>query len=196
MPKRDLSFVIAAAAITAIFLTPTLKNLGLYGKIPSPPIVIFVVFPIVAIVGMLVAYMLGKGMKILWQLAKFGLVGVMNTTIDFGILNFLVSLTGTTSGAGIVPLNLTSFGAATINSYFWNKSWVFDKSKKSNFISFFVVSLIGIGINSGLVYVMTTYVPPVIVHSPVLWANLAKIIATFASLVWNFLGYKLVVFKK
>ncbi len=196
MEKRDLFFTIGASVLITFFLTPTLKNLGLYAKIPSPNIVIFVVFPIVAIVGMIVASFIGRFMAILWQIAKFGLVGVLNTVIDFGILNLLITLTGIQAGLGIVPLNLTSFTLATVNSYFWSKYWVFGGAKKSKFITFLIVSVLGIVLNTAVVFVLTTFVPAPGQMSPTVWANVAKIIATFVSLVWNFLGYKLIVFKR
>jgi len=56
--------------------------------------------------------------------------------------------------------------------------------------------LIGLAINSGIVYAITTFVPPTFVDSQKLWANLAKVLATGISLVWNFTGYRLIVFKK
>lgn len=196
MKKRDLLFSIGASVLITLFLTPTLKNLGLYGKIPHPNIVIFVVFPLIAIVGMLVASFIGRLAAILWQIAKFGLVGVLNTVIDFGILNLLITLTGIQAGFGIIPLNLASFTLATINSYFWSKYWVFVGAKKSKFIIFLVVSVLGILLNTAVVFLLTTFVPPPVHMSATVWANVAKIVATLVSLVWNFLGYKLVVFKK
>lgn len=196
MKTKDLTATVLASALISVFLPPTLRNLGLYSKIPNPNIVIYVVFPIVAIIGMIVANFLGRKIAILWQLAKFGLVGVLNTTIDFGILNFLIMLSGKSSGSMIIPLNILSFSVATLNSYFWNKHWVFVGTKKSNFVSFAMVSAIGIAINTATVYFLTTYIPPQIVKSPTQWVNLAKVLATGLSLVWNFLGYKLVVFKK
>lgn len=196
MQKKDLAATVLAAALIAVFLPPTLRNLGLYNKIPNPNVVIYAVFPILAIVGTIVANFLGRRMAILWQIAKFGLVGVLNTTIDFGILNFLIILTGISSGSMIIALNLASFGAATVNSYFWNKYWVFAGTKRGNFVTFMIVSIVGIAINTATVYLLTNYVPPQVVESPVLWANIAKVLATGLSLVWNFLGYKLIVFKK
>lgn len=196
MKTKDLTATVLASALISVFLPPTLRNLGLYSKIPSPNIVIYVVFPIVAIIGMIVANLLSRKIAILWQLAKFGLVGVLNTTIDFGILNFLIMLSGKSSGSMIIPLNILSFSVATLNSYFWNKHWVFVGTKKSTFVSFAIVSAIGIAINTATVYFLATYIPPQIVKSPTQWANLAKVLATGLSLVWNFLGYKLIVFKK
>jgi putative flippase GtrA len=196
MKKRDLLFTVGAAALITVFLTPTLKNLGIYAKIPNPNVVIFVIFPVITILGMLVAYFIGRIAAILWQIAKFGLVGVLNTVIDFGVLNFLITLTGIQAGLGIIPLNLTSFTLATVNSYFWSKYWVFEGSKKSKFIAFLVVSILGILLNTAVVFALTTFVPPPAHMSPTVWANAAKVTATFVSLIWNFLGYKLIVFKK
>lgn len=189
-------FTLAAALVTSAFLFPTLKTTNIYNSLPYPTILIFAVFPIVSVLGMFVVNMLGRKVPILWQMAKFGQVGVLNTVIDFGILNFLIGYTQVLFGVGIIPLNITSYFIAILNSYFWNKNWVFGGSKKSNFITFVVITLIGLAINTGVVYGLTTFVPRVIVNSPELWANLAKVVATVFSLVWNFAGYKVIVFGK
>jgi putative flippase GtrA len=62
------------------------------------------------------------------------------------------------------------------------------------FWTFLVVSLIGLLVNSGLLAFISSNMQ--LVESPDLNKNLAKIVATFASLVWNFIGYKLIVFRK
>jgi putative flippase GtrA len=194
MPKKDLLLSFIASLITAAFLVPTLINTDYYQKIPFIFAILFVVFPVATIIGTYIAYILGRKLAIFWQLAKFALVGVLNTAIDFGILNALIFTTGITSGIGIIPLNVASFSTAIVNSYFWNKKWVFGASKGS-FVVFVVVTLIGLGINTGVVFALTTFVPPVFVTSETLWANLAKVLATALSLIWNFAGYRLIVFK-
>ena len=73
---------------------------------------------------------------------------------------------------------------------------IFKAKKEANFITFGIVTLIGLAINSGIVYAITTFVPPTFVDSQKLWANLAKVLATGISLIWNFTGYRLIVFKK
>jgi len=137
---------------------------------------------------------------IIEQLVRFVVVGVINTGIDFLILNIEMFLTGITSGSGMLIQNAVSFGLATINSYYLNKSWTFgDKDKKKEgikFAQFLTVSIIGITINSLIVYLITSFVPPMFGISPQLWANVAKLAATVISLMWNFMGYKFIVFKK
>ena len=196
MKSRDFYLTLLASVLTAVFIGPTLQGLGLSAKIPFPVYQVGIAFVIISMVGMLLANFVGKKIAVLWQIAKFGLVGVLNTAIDFGILNYLSILTGITGGGKIIPLNITSFSVAVLNSYWWNKSWVFEGRKNANFIAFLVVSTIGVMINTGTVFLLSTYVSIPAGLSENLWLNLAKILATFLSLAWNFLGYRLIVFKK
>jgi putative flippase GtrA len=157
-----------------------------------------VVFPFLFLLGVLAGNFLSRIKKIFLQLARFGEVGVLNTLIDFGILNLLIWQTGITGGWAIAPLNAASFLCATTNSYFWNKFWTFEESRKASgrqFSKFLVVSGIGIGINTGIMVAGTVLFSPMFGISPAGWANIMKILATLVSMVWNFLGYKFVVFK-
>ena len=61
---------------------------------------------------------------------------------------------------------------------------------------FTAVSIGGAVINAVIVGTMTAYIDPLLGFSPELWANVAKVLATGLSLIWNFIGYKLFVFKK
>lgn len=196
MKSRDLLLSIAAAALTAFFLPPTLKERGVNLLSAYPTYYIYVAYPSIALVGMVVLYYIGKKVKILWQLAKFGLVGVLNTAIDFGILNFLSGYLQVTEGVQLIPIKATSFFVALVNSYWWNKNWVFESKKKANLVTFVVVSVIGISLNVSAVYILTTLIQPPATMSAQIWLNLANVAATFLSLAWNFLGYRLVVFKK
>lgn len=131
------------------------------------------------------------------QMVKFVLVGFSNTAIDFGVLNLLMWQTGIYKGKFIILFNVAAFIIAIINSYSWNKLWTF-KSKNTNvkkeFIQFITIAIIGSIINTSIVYGIATYAPPIIAKE--LLVNLAKVLATIVSLVWNFLGYKFIVFKK
>ncbi|HEV8601160.1 MAG TPA: GtrA family protein [Patescibacteria group bacterium] len=159
----------------------------------------------------------GQKPALLRQISVFIVVGVINTAVDFAVLNLLSHFTGIKKGQGVIPLNYISFSCAVIVSYFLNKHWTFRDSgtvdKTKQFTFFLIVSVIGASINSLVVYLVTTFVPipanllaSVLSYVPalankfgdlaVLWLNLAKLAATAVSLVWNFVGYKLFVFKK
>jgi len=137
---------------------------------------------------------------IIKQLAKFVVVGGVNTGIDFLVLNVEMALTHITSGPAMFVLNSVSFSVATVNSYLMNKYWTFEDKEKqkegAKFSQFLAVSIVGISLNGLVVYLITTFIPPVGGFSPQLWANVAKLAATGISLVWNFIGYKFWVFKK
>lgn len=134
------------------------------------------------------------------QLSRFVAVGLVNTAIDFGILNLLSFTTGVYSGGGLIALNSIAFLVAVANSYFMNKYWTFgaqDGAKTVEVYKFLSISLIGLGINSSFVYGITTFIaPPLPQIGPAIWENLAKAVATGVSLIWNFTGYKFFVFKR
>lgn len=142
--------------------------------------------------------------RLVKQFSKFIIVGGVNTGIDFAVLNVLIYLTGITKGWELFVLNSISFSVAVVNSYYMNKRWTFkeaaagivDKNAAVQFSQFFIVSVIGITINGLILTSVTTLVTAPFGMSEQLWANFAKLVATGISLVWNFIGYKLFVFKK
>lgn len=133
------------------------------------------------------------------QFLRFAVVGVLNTGIDFALLNILSYLTNITDGARIIPLKGIAFLAANVNSYFINKRWTFKDSTggqgAKQFSVYLSVSIIGALINIGAVFLITTYIPAVFGMSDKLWLNAANLVATGLSLIWNFVGYKLIVFR-
>ncbi|OGD86847.1 hypothetical protein A2164_01430 [Candidatus Curtissbacteria bacterium RBG_13_35_7] len=196
MLKSDLSYAAVAAYLTSIFILPTLINTEYLDKLPMPYVLLFIGYPLVVIIGMIIASYISKKLAIIWQVAKFALVGVLNTAIDFGIYNFLIFISNITQDAGIAVINMLSFSTSVINSYFWNRKWVFKGAKQGNFFIFVTIALIGLTINTTIVWGLTTIVDPLFGMDKKLWANVAKALATSISMIWNFLGYKMIVFKK
>ena len=138
--------------------------------------------------------------KSVLQFSKFFVVGIMNTAIDFIVLNILMKVTNTYEGKEVIIFNTISFTVAVANSYILNKYWTFeDKTKATDpaqFAKFFTVSVIGWLLNTSILFSITTYIHPILGLSAALWANVAKATATCFVLAWNFVGYKLFVFKK
>lgn len=138
--------------------------------------------------------------ELLIQFAKFVIVGVVNTGIDILVLNLLMFSTGINSGWHFSLFKGISFIAAVINSYILNKFWTFKERKTSKLGSqmtqFFIVSLIGLGINVFVASLVVNLLPRPSFISGTLWANIGTLTATGAALVWNFIGYKMFVFKK
>ena len=116
------------------------------------------------------------------QKIRFLLVGGTNTAIDFGLLFILNTL-----GLPRVPSNTISTGVAFIFSFFANRNFTFSANSgniKKQMTLFIIVTLFGLWV-----------IQPIIIS---LISNLlfGKIIATAVTLVWNYLFYSRLVFKK
>ena len=136
-------------------------------------------------------------MKIMFQIVKFVVVGVSNTAVDFAVLNGLIFLTGIASGTPYSLFKAASFVVAVGNSYFWNKRWTFRHDSgmgAGEFSKFAAVNICGVVLNSGAVYIVTTFVGPLGGLHPQLWLNIAKGIALPLSTAWNFFGTKFLIF--
>ncbi len=131
------------------------------------------------------------------QFRKFLFVGVANTLIDVLILNLLMFVTGIYKGDYLIIFNTISYSIGTCNSYILNKKWTFkDKSKSysKQFTMFVTISLIGLGLNNVIIYGLTTYMSPAFGLGWVMWVNFAKIMGVGVVAMWNFIGYKILVF--
>lgn len=70
------------------------------------------------------------------------------------------------------------------------------RDSHKDLLLFVVIALVGVFINSGIVAGVTALVPPLFGINQELWTNLIKAGATGIVLIWNFLGFKLFVFKE
>ncbi|MFO7807548.1 MAG: GtrA family protein [Candidatus Moraniibacteriota bacterium] len=149
-----------------------------------------------------------KKFPVVGQFVRFGLIGGMNTGIDLIILYILMTSFGINEGLGYMFFKTFSFSAAATFSYFMNKTWAFkDNSKKNQvqkFSQFFIISVIGAGINVGTATLVVTFIKPaigladlgVITLTGELWGIIGGLCGTAVGLLWNFFGYKFLVFKK
>jgi len=197
MQKKDLIALIVLGEIIALFIFLILQANGFGGW---SLLVLFVILPGLTILGIYLAKLIGKKFLIVYQFAKYAVVGIANTAVDFGVFNLLMWIGQTYEGKIIFFLNTISFLVAVVHSYFWNKFWTFKNKQNVNktiqFIQFIIVSLIGALINSGIVYAMSSLMNPACGLSQNAWVNTSKVAATVISLVWNFIGYKLIVFRE
>jgi putative flippase GtrA len=132
-------------------------------------------------------------------LSKFSAVGAFNTLLDGAVLNVLIYLTSIAYGLWYVVFKGLSFIVANISSYFWNKYWTFSaqgRATSKEFGKFFAISAIGFLINIGVAGFIVNILGAPLGISHEKWANVGLVFATLASLIWNFLGYKFIVFKK
>jgi putative flippase GtrA len=201
--KKDYLLVGIIGLLFGLLLLPVLQNIKLsffnLGLISV--LIIVITSTIAAIVALWVVSLLAGRIPIVLQIAKFSAVGGLNTLLDLGVLNGLIFLAGssTATGAWYSIFKSISFIVANINSYFWNKYWTFGFAPGVNvreFSQFFAVSLAGFGINVAVASFVVNVITPLGGASPERWANIGALIATIVALIWNFLGYKFIVFKR
>lgn len=201
--RNDYNIAAIIGFITAVFITPILifsETPLAYGNISLPIWSLFLILPIGEYAAYVIASKLFSHVLALRQLGRFGIVGLMNFSVDTGIVYTLQHYTGISlDDPRILYLFGMSGSLAIVNSYFWQRTWTFsEKTSPSTkeFIGFLAVTLLSIGINSGVAFWAGTFLLrlDVIAGSRVLGAS--KIIATAVSLFWNFFGYKLFVFQK
>jgi len=215
LSKKDLLLGILAGFFIGLFLLPILKvsNEEIYLKLK---LAILPFFLFGTPLGLIVAHKISQKIPLIWQIAKFGVTGVINVLVDFGVLLFLSSFfknyydvysnQNFLSFKSFIVLTITfyslykalSFIVANINSYFWNKFWTFDgrNNKKSEFFQFFIVSVVGFFVNVGVASLVFNSFSSLSSLKQDQWALIGAVFGSIAGLVWNFMGYKFFVFKK
>ena len=196
--RKDIIVSLVIGEISAWLMLLIFKNIGNlsfgFDKLTTSWWLLPIVFPLLCAVGMWLAIFLGKRLAVLYQLAKFILVGGMNTLVDLGILNLLIFVFSISSGLGYSVFKGVSFLAATTNSYFWNKFWTFGAAR-GQFGQFLAISAIGFLINVGIASLVVNLIGPQFGLAIKAWANVGALLGSLLGLAWNFVGYKFVVFR-
>ncbi len=121
--------------------------------------------------------------KLIAQIMKFGVVGVIAFAIDYGLMVLLTEV----FGVNYLISATISFAVSVTFNYFASMRYVFKHkegmSKRREFIIFVVLSLIGLLINDLIMWVGTglfgiSYL-------------ITKLVATFIVMVWNFVTRKI-----
>ncbi|MBD5090014.1 MAG: GtrA family protein [Clostridiales bacterium] len=149
--------------------------------------------------------------RLIEQIMKFGIIGIIATVVDWGIFALLVELYGATSlFTGVISLKnwkvvatVISFSVSVVVNYLASMKYVFerrdDMSRTKEFVIFLGLSIIGLGINvliivglEGIVQWFATW--PAIIYR---FAYMVpKVVATSVVLVWNFVTRKIFLEKK
>lgn len=120
--------------------------------------------------------------KLIAQIMKFGVVGVIAFFIDYGLLALLTEA----FGINYLVSATISFTASVIFNYIASMRYVFTHkegmSRRREFVIFVVLSVIGLGINN---LCMWAGVELIGVHYLIV-----KIGATFLVMAWNFVTRK------
>jgi putative flippase GtrA len=93
------------------------------------------------------------------QLARFGVVGAVGFVVDIGIFNALLATIFSSNANHEGPLwaKVISTSVAIVVNWIGNRYWTFRKEERrhpvSEAVEFFVVSLVGLGIGLGCLWI-------------------------------------------
>lgn len=149
--------------------------------------------------------------KLDWKrFLKFGLIGVLNTLVDFAVFYVLdtwiikdgptLALLGITVVAGPYLSNFISYVVANIHSFLWNKFWTFQKKDKisSREVGRYLATSLGYVILStvSLAIFMAILGTGAFSFIPEKWVNLAaKVPTVCVTIFYNYLMNKFWVFR-
>lgn len=108
---------------------------------------------------------------------KFGVVGCSGMVVDFGVTWLLKEKARFNKFLS----NSIGFVLAATNNYIWNRLWTFHSKNEDipvEYLSFFIISLIGLGINNLTIWLLADRLK---------WNfYFSKLCATAVVMVWNF----------
>lgn len=198
MKKIDIILALVTGEGLAWLFTWLLGGFEIEIKFLSWVLPIFL--PVLAVFGLWICCLIGKKYLVVFQLGKFLLIGAFFALIDLGILDFLMKIFGITEGIAYSIFVTASFIIVTSIKYLGDKFWAFEKMEKEKigveFGQFFVITLISGGIHIIIASIIVNTVGPQFGASSFIWANIGKILGIAVASIWNFLGYKFIVFKK
>ena len=118
---------------------------------------------------------------------KFGVVGVAGMIVDFGLTYFFKEIVKIQKYIA----NTIGFVAAATLNFFLNRIWTFNNSDPQvtvQFLKFFIISLVGLGINTLILYTLTKKYN--------MNFYLSKLFAIGIVVLWNFILNFLFTFSK
>lgn len=135
--------------------------------------------------------------SLITKFIKFGVVGASGAVIDFGLTALCKGILGVPE----LLANAIGFTVAATSNYYLNRVWTWKSKSKDvgiEYTKFFFVSLIGLGLNSLIVFLLKDIsIVPRFVNTTLDWDFwIAKIIATAIVMVWNFTANNFFTFRK
>ena len=199
MKVIDIIFALIAGRIVGFLMGDFLHEWGIDVTIYWE-LAIWIALPFLSLFCLWLAQLMGRKFLSVYQAAKHLLVGIVAIIFDLKLFEFLVWITGFIVSPNPLAFKAISFIASTTVKYWGNKYWAFGKLEKENWYKeithFFLITLCGLLIDVAAFYYFTNILGPQFGLAPVLWIKVSVIISAAVAAAWNFLGYKLLVFKK
>lgn len=145
----------------------------------------------------------GESKKTIKQVAKFAVVGVLNTLVDFAVFQTLNLTLG-----WVYLAQVAGYTFGVINSYLWNSNWTFREQRTRSLREmalFLLVNLASLGVSLGMIWLLrdvagitndwvATWMPKALAGF-IKGDTVCKLIATVFAISVNYLGNRLFVFR-
>lgn len=134
-----------------------------------------------------------KYKKLLLQMIKFGMIGLVNASVDFSIYFTLTENFEFWRKSIAMKLwaNFIAFLCANIISFILNKKFAFDDKNRQNnnikYLKFFLVTTVSLLIYQLSLFLAVDYIKTYDIYG--------KIAGIMIGAVWNFSMYKIFIFK-
>lgn len=120
----------------------------------------------------------------LFRFIKFGLVGLLNT-----LINWILFILLNRFGVYYIISNVIAYSISTLNSYLWNSKWVFKyngDNVKGTSSKFIVLNIIGLTLNTIILYLLVDIVGLNKLISLVITTGIVMILNYFINKLWVF----------
>lgn len=198
--KKDLVFSLVTGLATGLIGWRVFLFLGKAEFYSLPLSWLILIIPVVWIIGVNFGYLLGQWVGFFNQFGRYVAVGFTNFSVDAGVLNLLIHLTGKPTGWHYSLFKTVSFIAAVINSYILNKYWVFESGSsgggRSEMFKFISVNVFALIISVGVASFVVNFVHPLRGFDANTWANVGSVAGSAVAIVFTFVGARLIVFRK
>ena len=191
----DYERALILGLIIGVFLLPVENDFVPQADIIYANLILICGMPLLMLASLHFAKVWFAGRAGVWQFIKYFVIGLSNTAINIGVFNYFINVSGVTRGIPLLVISSVAFLAAIINSYIWNSHWSFKEGFNNTiyqFERFFIVTFIGLLLNSTAVIMITTLFYGA--FSPRAIDNIANLTGILCAMVWNFIGYKYFVF--
>lgn len=199
LSAKDYSFAVGTGLFTGIAAWRVLVFLDVSVLYGVPTVVLVVALPILWVLGVWLGYFLSRWIPFFEQFGRYSAVGFTNALMDFSILNILIAFIGLHADFSYSIFKGASFIGATATGYALNKYWSFEASRThgggSELTRYVIVAVIALVINDAVASFAHAS-GPFFGFTVEQWANLSAVAGSAVALIFSFIGYKMVVFKK
>jgi len=207
--KSDFWSALIAGEAIAWLSWPILKNIKIFAYLDSyygnSSFLFFVIWLILVPAGLLLWLYLTHRLSVwrwpvMFEIGKYGIIGWLNVFFSTGIFNLFILISGVSRGWFVDLFFLLSIAITVTCSFVWNKFWTFSAGQsgrtKAEYGRFWAVLAATSLINLFLVHLFVNVIGTPRGWEEKVWANAALVLPLLISIIGNFLGCKIFVFKE